>query len=112
MTEGVFDEVWIIFDLVKVNLTDLLVKGVETGGTSAIIQSLATLREKLAAMNMSVIVGLLDALTRELLDQGAGARGIEKRSRISGIMMRIMTAARLFESQMNLETVKQQLLGG
>lgn len=109
MENGTSTEAWGVFDLVKINLTDILVKGIESGGAASHLPALTNLKTRLAAMNMGAIAGLVQDLIVAL--QGAAETGAaERRARISTIMMKIMTAARLFEIQLNMETVKQQLM--
>jgi uncharacterized membrane protein YuzA (DUF378 family) len=109
MENGTSTGAWGVFDLVKINLTDILVKGVEGGGAASHMQALTNLKTRLTAMNMGVIAGLVQDLVAAL--QGtAEASAAQRRSRISGIMMKIITAARLFEIQLNMDTVKQQLM--
>ncbi len=108
LDQGVSGDVWNIFDLVKVNLTDLMVKGVDTGDN--LVASLMNLKGKLANLNMTSIVDLIGDLACAIDERRANAGGAATRSRISSIMMRIMTLTRLFESQLNVEMVKRQLL--
>jgi len=108
MDKGTPTDAWAVFDLVKINLTDILVKGVESGGMVCHLPALATLKARLAAMNMGTIAGLVQGLVDAMQGAAEASTG-ERRSRISGAMMKIMAAARLFEIQLNVETVKQQL---
>ncbi|NMC05391.1 MAG: hypothetical protein GYA24_09275 [Candidatus Lokiarchaeota archaeon] len=110
MENTAINEVWEVFDLVKVNLTDILVKGVEGGGGAAsFVPALASLKNRLAAINMGVIADLVQALI-EALGRAPSICIAERRSSIASIMMKIMTAARLFEVQLNKETLKQRLV--
>ncbi|MEX2681667.1 MAG: hypothetical protein Q6373_008705 [Candidatus Sigynarchaeota archaeon] len=108
MDNGTPADAWAVFDLVKINLTDILVKGVESGGIASHLPALATLKGRLATMNMGTVADLVQGLMNALQDT-AGASTSERRARVSGAMMKIMAAARLFEIQLNVETVKQQL---
>ncbi len=108
MDDGIPTDAWAIFDLVKIHLTDILVKGVESGGIASHLPALTTLKARLAAMNIGTIADLVQGLI-DAMQCTAGAGQSERRSRISGAMMKIMAAARIFEIQLNMETVKQQL---
>nr|MDO8111608.1 hypothetical protein [Candidatus Sigynarchaeota archaeon] len=110
LTSDDLDEVWGIFDLVKMNLTDLLVKGVDSAPIDSHLPILNGLKSRLAAMSMTLIADLIQNLIEALQEYKGNARDPECKTRISAIMLKIMTAARLFESEMNLETVKRQLV--
>ena len=94
----------------KVNLTDILVTGVENNAIADFLVVLESLHVKLASMNMTLLATLMQDLIAMLKETAGVSRSMEQKARVATIMLRIITAARLFETQLNLETVKRQML--